>query len=133
MRYRSKCTRRLEQIAKRTGFVSDCEKQIVTFLDNRGLDYEIKRCKTRSVYFVISIGETEFCVRVSDHEPTARSYDMSIHPGSGETVQTFRTKVSQMVAQVRGKRKYYNKRLDLHRNFKPFYGVRTSGEQKDGN
>lgn len=97
----------------RSPFVKDNASQLRLFLENRNIEYvERPSRSSRSLYFVFSIGETQLCVRISDH-PAAKNRDIppdideelrkfyfpdiSVSPQGKATMQSVRTIVRKLI------------------------------------
>ena len=77
---------------RKHGFIADCTRQLQVFLDNRSITYKVTRSRSsRSQYWLVTLGEKEYCIRVSDHPPSAKAQDFSLHPGSRNQVTHVRT------------------------------------------
>jgi len=79
---------------RKHGFIKDCTRQLQVFLENRNIPYKVTRSRSSSSqYWLITCGEKEYCVRISDHPPSAKAQDFSLHPGSRSQVTHVRIAV----------------------------------------
>lgn len=75
-----------------TSFIEDNKRQLIQFLQNRSIEYTLRKSRTtNSVYFHIKLTHN-ICIRISSHGPKFKKInEYTIHPGmTGSCMQQIR-------------------------------------------